>query len=87
VEVARFVITRLSQEESPWKTAAVFVPLPEAFTQKPSQSGSVGEVEETKTANPVEGEDVGLPFSAFMSVSVEVEGAERVGAPGTLAAV
>jgi hypothetical protein len=87
VEVARFVIVRLSQEESPWKTAVALVAVPEAFTQKPSQSGSVGEVEETKMANPVEGEDVGLPFSAFRSVSVEVEGLVKVGAPGILARV
>ena len=63
------------------------MPLREAFNQKPLHLESVGEVEETKTAKAVEGEEVGLPLGTFVKARVEVDGLERIGAPGVLANV
>ena len=68
------------------QTAVVLV-APTDVAQKPCQLGSFGLVDEVKTANCVVGEDTGLPFSALVKLSVEVDGEERVGAPGVLASV
>lgn len=86
VEDVRFEIAP-SHEVSACQIAVAEVPFLAAFTQKPSQRESVGEVEETKTANSVVGDEAGLPFASFASVNVEVVGDESAGAPGTAAAV
>ena len=47
----------------------------------------MGDVDETKMAKAVVGFALGLPFSVFAMVRVEVAGAERTGAPGMIAEV
>ena len=81
-----FAPLRLSAVASDIQTAVVFV-APEEVIQEPCTLGSLGEVEETKTANRVVGFNDGLLFSAFVKLRVEVVGLDKVGAPGVLAEV
>ena len=83
VEAASPRITRLSRLASVINTA-VAEGSPLESTHLPTQLESVGVVDETNTAKVV---FVGLLFSLFVIVRVEVEGLNNVGAPGVLASV
>ena len=86
VEVASLFNTKASSVASDIQTAVVLV-TPEEFTQNPCHLGSLGLVEEVKTAKSVVGDDAGLLFSAFPKLSVDVVAPLKVGAPGILAKV
>ena len=83
VEAASPRITRLSRLASVINTA-VAEGSPLESTHLPTQLESVGVVDDTNTAKVV---FVGLLFSLFVIVRVEVEGDDRVGALGVLANV
>ena len=87
VEALRFEIVRASSVASDIQTSLELVPLPAELTQRPVHLVSDGEVDDTYTANCVVGDELGLPFSAFVRARVEVEGLANVGAPGIAAAV